>query len=396
MHNHRGHQRHAVTLIEVLMSTLVISLGIMGLLALIPLGNHLANRGLEADRVSSLGQRIYREARTRGALNPDNWNDPVQGGGAGTASFLAAGEVLPARQPYLIDPTYFVDAFGAELAPRNEFPSQTNFTGLAPSPSPPQIGQIRRISLSRIASGDDHMPLTQANLAFASSDQLAFERPKATDDPLTNTPRQQFYLDSTTPIKRQIQRPFSWMMMLVPEPIVGLTGTPPFDASELSASVGSATDQYNMSTIIMRNRQVSELPDAFPDPLFNEYVVDRDEQVFMVDSYSFGEVTLRMPTVTPTDFTPEEIEDIMDLARGSWICLGARIGTATTAINDVHKWYRVQSVDEIDFSNNTLNISIQGPDWDYSDIPRQAIYIRSVVGVYERKVRLESLSKWTP
>ena len=304
--------------------------------------------------------------------------------------------MLPARQPYLIDPTYFVDAFGAELAPRNEFPSQTNFTGLAPSPSPPQIGQIRRISLSRIASGDDHMPLTQANLAFASSDQLAFERPKATDDPLTNTPRQQFYLDSTTPIKRQIQRPFSWMMMLVPEPIVGLTGTPPFDASELSASVGSATDQYNMSTIIMRNRQVSELPDAFPDPLFNEYVVDRDEQVFMVDSYSFGEVTLRMPTVTPTDFTPEEIEDIMDLARGSWICLGARIGTATTAINDVHKWYRVQSVDEIDFSNNTLNISIQGPDWDYSDIPRQAIYIRSVVGVYERKVRLESLSKWTP
>lgn len=400
----RRQPRHAITLIEVLMSTMVISLGVMGLLALIPLGNHLANRGLEADRVSSLGQRIYREARTRGVLNPDNWIDRVQGGavgsGDGVKSFLAPGEVLPARQSYMIDPTYIINNDSG----RNLFPTQDDLTG-----SSINTNRMRRLTLRRI-SGAGPMSEAQAHLAFSSSDQLAFERPKATDDPLTNSPVQQFYVDGATALKRQIQRPFSWMIMLTPEPVNGLMlygpasdpqrFYPPFSATDDTALVNNkeySTDQYNMSTIIMRNRPVPA-DFTFPD---NEDIVDRDEQVFEVTDFSFGEVTLRMPTTT---FDADESEDIMDLARGKWICLTARFrsGTPITARHSVYKWYRVLSVDEVNTNNNTLNVSIQGPDWNYLDSsgnidpPTQAIYVRSVVGVYERKVRLESLSKWTP
>jgi hypothetical protein len=400
VHNHRGHQRHAVTLIEVLMSTLVISLGIMGLLALIPLGNHLANRGLEADRVSSLGQRIYREARTRGALNPDNWIDRFNSdvsdpdpGKRRRNTIRQKGEFLPARQAYLIDPTYFVTTDTNNT--RNEFPSQTDVTNSSAAFSPYNI-QMRRITLSTLPAGGLYLEPAQANLAFASSDQLAFERPKATDDPLTNSPRQMFYQDSSTNnIKRQIQRPFSWMIMLVPEPLYGFSENLPLATNTITNNTNNiseaSTDQFNASTIIMRNRNMIDGPGS----------IDRGEHVFNVTGASFGEVTLSMPDPS-SNLDLEQAEDIMDLARGRWICLtrNNRIPNTASPVSqsNVYHWYRIQSADEV-VQNGTsyeINLSIQGPDWQYSQPPTQAIYVRSVVGVYERKVRLESLSKWTP
>lgn len=416
-HQHRTQQRRAVTLIEVLMSTMVISLGIMGLLALIPLGNHLANRGLEADRVSSLGQRIYREARTRGALNPDNWIDPYNNspviGNKKRGTIRTPGEFLPARQAYLIDPTYFIPKSVIDDVDnvRNEFPSQDLVTN---APAGISTNQMRRLSLSTLPKGNSYMSLAQANLAFASSDQLAFERPKSTDDPLTYTPRQQFYKDdSGNNLKRQIQRPFSWMIMLSPAPIFDLNANLPFNVTAVNNNVPASTDQFNMSTIIMRNRNMI---DGFTD--IGEYKnLDRGEHVFEVKpgSYSFGEVTLRIPAaglqLEENDAT--DANDIMDLARGKWICLNRnfrRPNNNPVTIHSVYQWYRVQSVDEVALSDDgayfEINVSIQGPDWGHYTVnnagkevlhpPTQAIYVRSVVGVYERKVRLESSSKWTP
>ena len=148
--------------------------------------------------------------------------------------------------------------------------------------------------------------------------------------------------------------------------------------------LGACTDRNAPPTGVAEPRDVQSLLTALGEPsegdIVDEYIVVFEDLV--------GDPR-------------EEAEDIMDLARGKWICLTRNISipnlnNPVTQYN-VYHWYRIQSVDEVyvDGTNYEINVSIQGPDWQHS-APTQAIYIRSVVGVYERKVRLESLSKWTP
>ena len=66
--------RHGVTLMEVLISIAVVAIGLLGVVALIPVGGQQAQTGARNDRQARLGRRTFREFKVRGmnSVN-DNW-----------------------------------------------------------------------------------------------------------------------------------------------------------------------------------------------------------------------------------------------------------------------------------------------------------------------------------
>ncbi|MFI4874228.1 MAG: hypothetical protein ACIALR_02785, partial [Blastopirellula sp. JB062] len=195
---------HGITLVEVLMSTMVVMLGILGLISLIPLGSHLAERGTRSDRIASVGRRVYREAKIRGVLNPASWMDPVAGD---QDTFRVSATSLPVRQSYLIDPMFFVDLD----AQRQYFPFDTSGTV-----------RMRRLSLGSAEVAE--LMESRAELAFVSEDDYGvgdaggYIRPNDREVALSQRFFNRTVDGADIPIRRQSQGTYSWAIMLVPDP----------------------------------------------------------------------------------------------------------------------------------------------------------------------------------
>ena len=63
---------HGVTLMEVLISIFVVSIGLLGVAALIPLAGHQTEQGSRNDRKANVGRRSFREFMVRGYNDPGN------------------------------------------------------------------------------------------------------------------------------------------------------------------------------------------------------------------------------------------------------------------------------------------------------------------------------------
>jgi hypothetical protein len=76
----RPRARRAVTLLEVLVAMGVMVVGLLGMLALIPLGRMELVEAERLDNASTIGRWAFRDITVRGYLQPENWVDPVTGG----------------------------------------------------------------------------------------------------------------------------------------------------------------------------------------------------------------------------------------------------------------------------------------------------------------------------
>jgi len=418
----RPRLRFGVTLIEVMMSTMVVSLGILGLVSLIPLGTHLTNRGVQADRIASLGPRAFHEARARGVFNPNYWIDAT-GGAPGIST--GGATPLPLRQPYMIDPMFF-GANGVQTS-RAFFPYPEEFavgqtmpaTEIYASSAKPM--QMHRFSIRRDPTGADALSLPQAKIGFQSDDDLAFERPNDGELPVF----QRFFDRGGAGVRRQATGEYSWMIMLTPEPFAlsnveqvttGLNNEagrylhPPIDTTapyggtnqtELDDTLaGAVTDEYTAHVIILRDRPANmPLNDVATINTVEEKTNERILEVsefFASGGYSTGEVQLQV-----TGGTLEDAEDsYLDLSNGDWICLVRRMPVLNGLPSDfprgdLYQWYKVVMVDDIVESsgNYTRRLTINGPDWPINDAayaPTHAIVVDGVVGVYTKRVRLET------
>lgn len=378
-----------ITLVEVLMATMVVMLGILGLISLIPLGSHLAERGTRSDRVASISRRVFRDAKIRGILNPDTWLDlfktpaPID-----QSRFRVNADSLPVRQAYLIDPTFFVDNATA----RQAFPYTTG------------TPQMLRLSLGAANASYPFMT-SRAELAFVSDDDYGggtssgYERPKDRENPLVQRFFSRDVNGTYTNIRRQSAGTYSWAIMLVPEPSadpVNLTAggqAPPYTTA--TAASQTPTDTYVMSTIIFQNR-TGDIPAAADIATsLNERVLTVEPGSLISGGGTTGEVQLSAATAA-----------MLEMKTGDWICLSARLtstsGSTQYYLGDVYKWYRIVALDEIEEITPgvkyAVRLSLHGPDWNANaqQAPTQAIYMQDVVGVHERKVRLETGSPWTP
>jgi prepilin-type N-terminal cleavage/methylation domain-containing protein len=124
--------RRGVTLLEVLISIGVMSIGLMGMVSLIPLGRLELAEAERMDNSASLGRAAFREVTVRGYLRPEMWVDPLTGrtvcppggftdiysptGGSSSARQFGSstGQIGPPYAPLVVDPLMIAPRFYGE------------------------------------------------------------------------------------------------------------------------------------------------------------------------------------------------------------------------------------------------------------------------------------------
>jgi type II secretory pathway pseudopilin PulG len=178
MNSSHSSDRRGITLMEVLISLGILSVGLASVVSLIPAGASQAKLSIIEDRRAALGYAALSDAIVRGILNPRRWN------------------AFPAT-PYAIA----IDPLGQDIAGVTRFPAG-----------------VTLVELAGIAAGS-----AAAETVFRSSDDLVYDTSQSEDDPAIPV-----YFPGTS--RRMSNGDFSWLATLVPE-----TPTAPNQYYRLSA-----------------------------------------------------------------------------------------------------------------------------------------------------------------
>lgn len=364
-------RRAGVSLLEVVFSIGIVLIGLVGIAALLPLAGVQASKGLTADRAAQLGQRAVQDFHVRGMTQPRSWRwfNPA------ASNFVPFSPAI--GQSFCIDPLLIGAGTTADFAVRNKFPFNIAYDTASP---PDQILWMPRCTLapSLTAAVNAWMSVLQAKQIFVSHDDLVFDLP----EDRTLGPVQNFGMTSD---KRQIEAHYSWLATVVPK---------------LNRN-GSLTDEYTLSIVVFLKR-------ILDSDLTREDVVN--ERVASVTAFYSGAPALGGGAVQLST-RPGRIADDLEVRQGQWVMLSAEklLNTTPPRTVQIHRWYRVVTVDEaplFDATNNVWlrDVTLVGPDWDYTHtryslpyrpLGTQVTIPRSVVAVFEKTIRIETSSLWT-
>lgn len=165
MRYHQRHERSGITLLEVLISLGILSIGLASVVALIPAGGSQARKAQIEDRRGALGASALADIITRGALNPSQWSNDLGS---------------PNLYRLVIDPLG-----------NNTFPNAAGLTRVV----------VGTISDGSMAAGD----------VFRGQDDLVYNATQSEDDPPVPT-----FIGNA---KRTTEGNFTWLATLVPATI---------------------------------------------------------------------------------------------------------------------------------------------------------------------------------
>jgi len=341
--------RAGVTLLEVLFSMGIVTVGLLGVMIIVPLAGSRSAQGMIADGADRVGRNAIRAFDVYQMRRPDSW-----------AQYDTSNDNYQAfwgNEAFCIDPLYMAANTGTAGIFR--FP----YLGTATSPSTPtDVPWMKRISLRRWPGAtlpSMVMSIEQAGHIFLGEDDLVFNLP--VDRTL---PPQQKYDSSTS--KRQWEGKFSWLATLVPKQDTG-------------------NDLYLLSIVVFHRRE------SYAEA---EHVVDVTFDALSL-GVNGGEVTLSaLPS--PSTTTPAKADDLK-MKEGEWLLMAGMIGT-----KEHFQWYRIQSADSGPVERNPPGsgydrvLTLFGQDWPASSLTvHKAIWIPGIVAVYEKTIRLETSSLWT-
>ena len=440
-------QRRGVSLIEVTFAIGVVTVGLLGVIALMPLAAHHARQGDITDRAAVLGQSMVEEIDMRGYRRPDMWLawSPKPSArqftpfrpGPGLANWqvydYTTNAYIPSNslfgdipgnpgayhgnmvQAFCIDPRFLnaniPDLLGSSL-PSTLGTPRASFFPYYPPTHPSTIGasipRMTRITLKASPVGNNPLSFAQANQIFVSGDDLAVEFPKDEnvysytwgfnegkdggwgvadfDDDGANgidDYGEAGWTGADDEINNRTAKGEFSWMA---------TLAPKLDLTQATRS----REEYTLSVVVFHNR----------DPLM--VMDDKNEKVanvasFVSGGYGGGVVILEAPD-------PAEDEHILgDVRRNNWVMLAA-----DSIAGPIFRWYRVSSADTdqvrgastMPFNGGGTvwrrQITLEGPDWtrpEWQDATRvfytQATLVSGVVAVYEKTIRLESSSLWS-
>jgi Tfp pilus assembly protein PilV len=236
-------RRRAITLLEVLISMFIMTVGLLSVASLVPVGKVQQSRGDQTVRASACGRAAFREMRIRGILDPKNWAvGHITDGNISNAYDSVAGTFQvsatkfdPANPtvlttvyneqrsivPVVIDPLGVANNFG----PWFPFPVATidyaTVTPL-PSPNPPLAPGLPRLTLGPSRTGSfvtNAARKAMSEMVLQSADDLIFEEP-AKNDALPPQKMQVPSGGSTDPVRRMSKGDYSWLATVVPDPFM--------------------------------------------------------------------------------------------------------------------------------------------------------------------------------
>jgi len=426
-----------ITLTEVLISMGILTLGLLGVAALIPVGGFYQQKAEIADRASAIAQAAMNELVTSGMLDPRAWRvmtpfpkntAPAQwntyfpsDGNAGTSQFVrpfaAALSQALAQTQTLNDRTligrqfgsaFVIDPLGvATLALRDGSNSNRNQVAL-PYPSSVfslstspfytawqtaglgytgQTWPIRRVTFHQ--SDKWPMDFRTAGYHFRGRDDLAFDFPTRDDRPAIQNWDVANVGNTLVPLARQWSGDYSWLISVVP-----LT-----TAARDAMATNPASYSYEVSVVVFYKRAMNPAIPTNNAELISAAAYERGVAARIVSSgITGGEVLLeRIPA--SQENIPQSDDPFTQLKIGNWIMLcGPHPNSSTAEPRFVMKWYEVISVErQAPGITNPVTqrlVTLRGPEWPwrpggtYANNLCAAI-VRGAVTVHTKTMRLE-------
>jgi hypothetical protein len=365
---------------EVLISMFVTMIGLMGVAAMIPLGHFEINEGSKADYASALGRAAYRDLKVRGGLRPASWSDA-----AGTALVRPDG-IFTLTNSNRVIPFVCLDPlcsgpFGSGHGFGDRFPAVVPMKGSPPNP---------RATIPRISLWPNPAPPAVQTLTPALRQAMAEQMFMGRDDLLLNLPDDgdqpagQLFSASNAAARRLAAEDYSWLVTLAP-------------------NLGNVDNLVTVSVVVLHRRVLNPLAAFETDPKNP------------TDNASWAEASVPLvasPNVW-TGFPGGGIgggDVVLDVSRnspnlkaGQWVALtvvDARQAPAPT-INAL-KWYRVAAAGEVDPATRQRQITLAGADWPVQlaasnpNLVHELWILDGAIAVYEKHLRLEGPSLWSP
>jgi prepilin-type N-terminal cleavage/methylation domain-containing protein len=448
--------RRGVTLVEVMIATMVLAVGLMGLAALIPVARYEVVEGRRMDQTSALGRAAFRDLLIRGHLQPENWLNPTIENGAKPVLrdrriHTLPGLLGPPTGPIVIDPLMvFPAGFGwkdgfhggveerGESELSNHLQRVRTFPYLIPGGAEnwPEASapMIPRVTLRQLPGLPWLMHHDVANRTFRSGDDLEVAI-RTTD---AKRPELVFHQDrrlgtnlpATTPTTHGVSRAltvgptyaqyrgdYSWFAAVSPtlyelyspdELQAVLLG----DTTYVPATTAATARQYLVTVVICYKRDVGRID----NDAYSLRVRDRPERMVWVDFRGGADARLRVHGITG----PGDADRALKVRANQWIAVAGRfdhplLGGKQTVL----LWYRVlassstvyQADDDVWYRDVTLqgrnyaenNFALDDANtFDYfkTSAPREfptgyGIIIEGAVAVYEKTMTLDGSSLWS-
>lgn len=393
-HDRRPRRRRGISLMEVIFALGIIVAGLVGVAVLIPVAGKLANDGTTADRAAREALNAIREMELRGMSRPINWVQLADGldnnsnGNVDEPAEISTGSTsVPALTGFCLDPR-FVAANQATILSGTTAPADARYfpyvnLGAEPFPVP-----LRRITVwdqsKPLAVPPAFMSQLMADDLFVAQDDLVTSIPGVDDNQPTTNPPQQVYNFSPAPSslveKRQTEGRISWMATIVP-----------------SHDGDYQQDVYTLSIVIFLNRDAAMLMDGNSERVAWIEHEQTGATGFSGGGVTGGDVVLRTRAGRPASD--------LDVKRGQWVMLARRSGTdpqiaPTIFTGPIMRWYKLMEVDpgvDTAGSQSSRSVTLYGPDWVPDVNYRTYVYIvPDIIAVYEKQIRLENTSLWTP
>lgn len=440
----RNALRPGLTLLEVLISTFVLSIGLLGLLSLIPVGGYRVGQVNQFDRAATTGRHAFREFKTRGMLEPNRWmwwND-------GTGDYVrtwripenSAGltptfeNVDDWAETFCIDPLYIARAAAAGTPsttwPGRTFPYdlmngasyQLGLTGSSDIDDAPRMPRVT-LSMLEDSSQNDPVEPTLPLRPFSMVSSVAERVFMSQNDGIYDLPND----EAETPIRlysggdadiAQFEGDYTWMAMVSrsPQEVLPIdVGMGNYD--DISPSI---RNEYKVSIIVFAQRNFDvDIVSAGTTPA-DELPSERICGLQFLNGLGLGGGDVLISAGDASAMSSGEAEDYLDVAPNQWIMVCSWVARPTnpapsTTIypnvygqnrlaRPIYRWYRVVATDKAPEIQNidgtpmwVRYLTLDGPDWDPQELNSSgtgltgtyAVLVDGVVAVFERTIRRE-------
>jgi hypothetical protein len=348
--------RRGISLMEVLISIFVLSIGLLGVAAIIPLGQLALWETAKADRSGACGRAAMREIEVGRWLDFRFWYwtpgptitgkywgfpPPYQTATAIEDSFYLVSGCTDAM-PFVVDP------LGRAKGLPESF-GQTTTGVFLPRRT------LRSAPLSPTATPGPILDAL-AEQAFFWSDDLPFDAPK-------NSSARPTLVSATS------TGDYSWFFTVMPaasEARIDYTTTPP---TVIPLPVAQRR-LFNVSVAVCYKRNF--LSDSM-------YTLDGEHTATISASTGFPGMGIGGGTV--------QLNNQVNVQENQWVML-YNVDGATPQLNRCY-WYRVVGV-----GKDANMLSLNGPDWE-ANLPAVLVVVPGVIGVYNTTVELDWDPIWT-
>lgn len=437
--NKRQSTRAALTILEVLVSIGLLTLGLLGVVVLLPIASQKINKGMALDDATALGRAGIADFEARGANNFKRWiryvpnpagPPPMANSGAmnglmgvhfNTTSPNAS--FVNPNWSFCIDPMMYENDIVIDGSNRDISFFPYNTIGTATVATPPvstAFGRMVRVGMNWTALDWSTLPgPASLNVGLASS------MCESKDDLLLNTPGQepveglfsmnvidsdrpasqfdetmQSWDDATaTRVKRNAQKRTSWFATMTPLP------------GAIAGSGIDAPGYYTLSIAVVdrRDMTIDSTRSTFLDSTSETAQSVEAERTaglrFVGGGQGGGDVQLvsyAAPEPLGSDPNDEMANTLLakkslaQIREGNWILVSGPSPASTSG--HIYNWYRIGTIDA-EPSRNPLNpneivrnATLRGPDWPGTAYPStgmaEAIIVSNVINVIEKTIEL--------